>query len=75
MLDKYTTMDDLGEQSILGVGSETSLILKILFYFVVILLISLVFASLGISIGFRTLYVSLLLKIFDVSICRIWPTS
>lgn len=37
-------------------------------YFFICLFISLIFASLGISVGFRKLYVKLLLKIFDVNI-------
>lgn len=40
---------------------------SVVLYFFIILLISLVFASLGISVGIRTLYINLLLYIFDVS--------
>ena len=48
-------------------GSSSNLFITLCYYFSVGLLISLLLASLGISVGFRTLYVNLLLKIFDVN--------
>lgn len=44
-------------------------------YFFIGLLISLVLASFGVSVGFRKLYVKVLLKIFDVIMMQFVPSA
>ncbi|KAH9527296.1 transferase [Dermatophagoides farinae] len=54
-----------------GNFDQTTFMFNFLYYFFIGLLISLILASLGISVGFRKLYVKLLLKIFDFGKQRI----